>query len=53
MNSLGHLAWSILKSLIRMIGAIIAVGTKTVYPLALAIFSAEIAGIIEEMVDKR
>lgn len=53
MNSKGHLIISLAKSTIRIIGAIIALVTKSVYPLAIGIGIAEFGGILEELVDKR
>ena len=53
MNSKGHLFISLAKSGIRVIGGIIALVTKSIYPLAIGIVVAEIGGVMEELVNKR
>ena len=53
MNSKGHLIISLAKSIIRVIGGIIALIKKSVAPLAVGIIIAEVGGVLEELVDKR
>lgn len=53
MNSKGHLIVSLAKSIIRVIGGIIALIKKSVAPLAVGIIIAEVGGVLEELVDKR
>lgn len=53
MNSKGHLLISLTKSVIRVIGGIIALTTNSITPIAIGIIVAEIGGILEELVDKR
>lgn len=53
MNSKGHLIISFGKSIIRIIGGIMALIKKSIVPLAIGIIIAEGGGILEELVDKR
>lgn len=53
MNSEGHLIVSLVKSAIRVIGAMITLTTDSVIPVAIGIIIAEIGGVLEELVDKR
>lgn len=53
MNSKGHLIISLAKSVIRVIGGIVALVKKSVVPLAIGIIVAEVGGVLEELVDKR
>ena len=53
MNSKGHLIVSLVKSAIRVIGAIVTLTTDSVIPVAIGIIIAEIGGVLEELVDKR
>lgn len=53
MNSKGHLIISLAKSVIRVVGGIAALVTKSVIPLAIGVMVAEVGGILEELVDKR
>lgn len=53
MNSKGHLYISFAKSIIRVLGGIVAFTTSSIKPLAIGIIVAEIGGILEELVDER
>lgn len=53
MNSKEHLFISLSKSVIRIIGGIVALAKKSVVPLAIGIMVAEIGGVLEELVDER
>lgn len=53
MNDKGHLYISLAKSVIRIVGAVIAIGKKSVSILALFLLCAEVLGVAEEVVDKR
>lgn len=53
MNSKGHLYISLSKSVVRVIGGIIALARKSVVPLAIGIIVAEAGGVLEELVDER
>jgi len=53
MNSFGHLAASIAKSVLRIGACIWCICTGTVLPLAVGLLLAEVLGIVEELVDKR
>ena len=53
MNSKGHLIISLVKSSIRVIGAMITLTTDSVITVAIGIIIAEIGGVLEELVDKR
>ena len=53
MNSKGHLIVSLVKSAIRVIGAIVTLTTDFVIPMSIGIIIAEIGGVLEELVDKR
>lgn len=53
MNSKGHLFISFGKSMVRVVGGVIALIKKSVVPLALGIIIAEIGGVLEELVDER
>ncbi|MFA5558814.1 MAG: hypothetical protein WDA59_05065 [Methanofastidiosum sp.] len=53
MNSKWHLYISIGKSLLRMIGCVIAIVTNHWMPIAVFFFVAEGLGIMEEIKDER
>jgi hypothetical protein len=53
MNSFGHLAVSIMKSLLRIGACAWCIYTGAVVPLAIGFLAAEVLGIVEELVDKR
>lgn len=53
MNSKEHLIISFIKSGIRIIGGFSTLILNSVIPLAICVIIAEIAGILEEVVDKR
>lgn len=53
MNSKGHLYISFGKSVIRVLGGIVALFKKSVVPLAIGIIVAEVGGVMEELVDER
>lgn len=53
MNSKGHLFISLGKSVIRIIGGIVALVNMSVIPLSIGIIVAEIGGVMEELVDER
>lgn len=53
MNSKGHLIISLIKSTIRIIGAMAAFIENSVIPIAAGLIIAEIGGIAEELIDKR
>lgn len=53
MNSKGHLIFSLIKSLMRIIGCVGGFLVSDVSFLAKWFFSAELVGIIEELVDRR
>ena len=53
MNSKGHLIISLIKSGIRIAGAISSLFLGSIIPLATGIIIAEIGGILEELVDER
>lgn len=53
MNSKGHLTISFIKSGVRIVSAIISVGSRNILPLAVGLIVAEGLGIAEELVDKR
>lgn len=53
MNSKGHLVISLTKSVIRVVGGIITLCSKSIVPVAVGIIVAEIGGVLEELVDKR
>jgi hypothetical protein len=53
MNSFGHLAVSIMKSLLRIGSCAWCIYTGAVVPLAIGFLAAEVLGIVEELVDKR
>ena len=53
MNSFGHLAVSIMKSLLRIGACAWGIHAGVVVPLASGFLAAEVLGIVEELVDKR
>ena len=53
MNSKGHLFISLGKSVIRIVGGIVALVKKSIVPLAVGVIVAEIGGVLEELVDER
>lgn len=53
MNSKGHLYISLGKSVIRVLGGIVALFNESVIPLAIGIIIAEVGGVMEELVDER
>lgn len=53
MNSKGHLAFSIIKSVVRIIACTTAVMTQSLTVLAVGLGLAEVLGIVEELVDMR
>lgn len=53
MNSKGHLFISLGKSVIRILGGIVALVKKSAVPLTIGIIVAEIGGVMEELVDER
>lgn len=53
MNSKGHLFISLGKSVIRVVGGIVALIKRSVIPLTIGIIVAEIGGVLEELVDER
>jgi len=53
MNSKWHLVVSNIKSVVRILGCIIAILTKSITILAVYFFAAELLGILEELGDKR
>jgi len=53
MNSKWHLVVSNIKSIVRIVGCIIAIITKRIDILAWWLLFAEILGILEEIGDKR
>lgn len=53
MNSKGHLIISLAKSVIRVVGGVATLITKSIIPLAVGVIIAEIGGVMEELVDKR
>lgn len=53
MNSKGHLFISLTKSAVRVIGGIVTLISKSVFPVAVGIVIAEIGGVLEELVDER
>ena len=52
MNSFGHLAVSIMKSLLRIGAYAWCIYTGAIVP-AIGFLAAEVLGIVEELVDKR
>lgn len=53
MNSQGHLVCSLVKSIIRIAGALAVLDIKSIEILAGCFLVAEILGVIEELLDKR
>ena len=53
MNSFGHLAVSLVKSLLRIFSCVWCIYSGTVMPLAIGFLAAEVLGILEELLDKR
>lgn len=53
MNSIGHLAISIVKSSLRIGSCIWCIASNSIIPLAWGFLIAELLGIAEELVDKR
>lgn len=53
MKSKGHLAFSLAKSAIRIVGAVAAAVLGSVVVLAVSFGAAELLGVAEELVDKR
>lgn len=53
MNSKGHLIISLTKSMVRIIGSIISLLSKSITPLVIGLIIAEIGGVFEELVDER
>lgn len=53
MNSKGHLITSLIKSGLRIAGCVFAIKMNSIIPIASAFFTAELFGIMEELVDKR
>lgn len=53
MNSKGHLFISLGKSVIRVVGGIVALINGLIIPLAIGVIVAEIGGVLEELVDQR
>lgn len=53
MNSIGHLAISIVKSGLRIGACAWAIESGSIVALALGFLAAEVLGIAEELVDKR
>lgn len=53
MNSKGHLYISLLKSAIRLTGVVSALCFGSIVGFVILIGTAEVLGIVEELVDKR
>ena len=53
LNSKGHFLFSIVKSLLRIVGCVISIITKNLLGFSVMFILAECFGIIEEFADKR